>query len=55
MKIQNITIRHLKMKMKAPFTTSFGTFVNKEFLLLEATDELGNKGWGESVAFDYPL
>ena len=54
MKIQNITIRHLKMKMKAPFTTSFGTFVNKEFLLLEATDELGNKGWGESVAFDSP-
>lgn len=54
MKIQNITIRHLKMKMKAPFTTSFGTFVNKEFLLLETTDELGNKGWGESVAFDSP-
>lgn len=54
MKIQNITIRHLKMKMKSPFTTSFGTFVNKEFLLLEATDELGNKGWGESVAFDSP-
>lgn len=54
MKIENITIRHLKMKMKAPFTTSFGTFVNKEFLLLEATDELGNRGWGESVAFDSP-
>lgn len=54
MKIQNIKIRQLKMKMKAPFTTSFGTFVNKEFLLLEVTDELGNTGWGESVAFDAP-
>jgi len=54
MKIQEITIRQMKMKMKAPFTTSFGTFYDKEFLLLEITDELGNKGWGESVAFDAP-
>lgn len=54
MKIQDITIRQLKMKMKTPFTTSFGTFYDKEFLLLEVTDELGNKGWGESVAFDAP-
>ncbi|MGG0654935.1 o-succinylbenzoate synthase [Rummeliibacillus pycnus] len=54
MKLQEITIRHLKMKMKAPFSTSFGTFFDKEFLLLEVTDELGNKGWGESVAFDSP-
>lgn len=54
MKLQEITIRQLKMKMKAPFTTSFGTFYDKEFLLLEVTDEQGNKGWGESVAFDAP-
>lgn len=54
MKIQEITIRHLRMNLKEPFTTSFGTFHDKEFLLLEATDELGNKGWGESVAFDAP-
>lgn len=54
MKLQEIAIRHLKMKMKAPFTTSFGTFYDKQFLLLEVTDELGNKGWGESVAFDSP-
>ncbi|WP_397538877.1 o-succinylbenzoate synthase [Rummeliibacillus pycnus] len=54
MKIQEITIRQMKMKMKAPFSTSFGTFYNKEFLLLEITDECGNKGWGESVAFDAP-
>ncbi|MFJ8261052.1 o-succinylbenzoate synthase [Rummeliibacillus sp. NPDC094406] len=54
MKIQEITIRQMKMKMKAPFTTSFGTFYDKEFLLLEVIDECGNKGWGESVAFDAP-
>ncbi|RKJ62256.1 o-succinylbenzoate synthase, partial [Butyricicoccus sp. 1XD8-22] len=54
MKIIAITIRHLKMKLKQPFTTSFGTFVHKEFLLLEAKDESGIVGWGESVAFDSP-
>ncbi|WP_067727887.1 o-succinylbenzoate synthase [Oceanobacillus damuensis] len=54
MKITEITIRHLQMKLKAPFTTSFGTFTTKEFLLLEARDEAGTVGWGESVAFNAP-
>lgn len=46
MKITEITIRHLQMKLKAPFTTSFGTFTNRDFLLLEAKDEQGTIGWG---------
>ncbi|MEC1525549.1 o-succinylbenzoate synthase [Neobacillus niacini] len=54
MKITDITIRHLQMKLKAPFTTSFGTFTNKDFLLLEAKDQDGTIGWGESVAFHSP-
>ena len=54
MKLTEITIRHLQMKLKAPFTTSFGTFTNKDFLLLEAKDESGTVGWGESVAFHSP-
>lgn len=54
MKITDITIRHLKMTMKSPFTTSFGTFKDKEFLLLEAKNEDGTVGWGESVAFNAP-
>ncbi|WP_152657124.1 o-succinylbenzoate synthase [Oceanobacillus sp. CFH 90083] len=54
MKITEITIRHLQMKLKAPFTTSFGTFTNRDFLLLEAKDEDGTVGWGESVAFHAP-
>lgn len=54
MKITDITIRHLRMKLKDPFTTSFGTFTNKEFLLLEARDVEGTIGWGESVAFNSP-
>lgn len=54
MKISEIRIRHLQLKLKAPFTTSFGTFLNKDFLLLEAKDESGTVGWGESVAFHAP-
>jgi len=40
--------------MKSPFATSLGSFQEKEFLLLEVTDELGNTGWGESTAFSAP-
>ncbi|MGE7091230.1 o-succinylbenzoate synthase [Lysinibacillus sp. NPDC048646] len=54
MKITEITVRHLKMKLKAPFTTSFGTFDDRDFLVLEAKDESGTIGWGESVAFHSP-
>ncbi|TQR18303.1 o-succinylbenzoate synthase [Psychrobacillus soli] len=54
MLIKEINIRKMKMTMKAPFSTSFGTFQDKEFLLLEVTDELGNTGWGESTAFHSP-
>ncbi|AMQ06113.1 MULTISPECIES: o-succinylbenzoate synthase [Sporosarcina] len=52
--IKEINIRKMKMRMKHPFTTSFGTFQDKDFLLLEVKDELGNTGWGESVAFHSP-
>lgn len=54
MKITEITIRQLQMKLKSPFATSFGTFTHKDFLLLEAKDESGTIGWGESVAFNAP-
>ncbi|MBT2686734.1 o-succinylbenzoate synthase [Bacillus sp. ISL-47] len=54
MKVTEVVLRHMKMRMKAPFTTSFGTFQDKEFLLLEAKDENGLSGWGESVAFHSP-
>ncbi|SER66593.1 o-succinylbenzoate synthase [Psychrobacillus sp. OK032] len=54
MLIKEVNIRKMKMTMKSPFATSFGTFQDKEFLLLEVTDELGNTGWGESTAFHSP-
>ena len=54
MKITEITIRHLTMHLKNPFTTSFGTFKDKEFLLIETIDEKGTVGFGECVAFETP-
>ncbi|MGN4123887.1 o-succinylbenzoate synthase [Lysinibacillus sphaericus] len=54
MKIEEITIRHLKMAMKSPFKTSFGTIHDKELLLLEVKDLSGTIGWGEAVAFVAP-
>lgn len=54
MQITEVTIRKMKMRMKFPFSTSFGTMQDKHFLLLEVHDELGNTGWGESVAFAAP-
>lgn len=51
MKVTEVVLRHMKMRMKAPFTTSFGTFQDKEFLLLEAKDENGVSGWGNPLPF----
>lgn len=42
------------MTMKNPFVTSFGSVQDKPFLLVEAMDEDGNTGWGESTAFHAP-
>ncbi|MDV6378021.1 o-succinylbenzoate synthase [Sporosarcina sp. GW1-11] len=54
MKIEKITLRRMNMTMKHPFTTSFGTIQQKDFLLATVQDEQDNEGWGESVAFTYP-
>jgi O-succinylbenzoate synthase len=53
-KLKQVILRHLQMELKAPFTTSFGSFTKKEFILVEAIDEDGVSGWGESVAFHSP-
>ncbi|HEU5138790.1 MAG TPA: o-succinylbenzoate synthase [Bacillales bacterium] len=47
-------MRKLRMRLKSPFTTSFGTFRDKEFWLIEMVDRDGVSGWGESVAFAAP-
>jgi len=53
-RLKQFKIRKLKMRLKTPFMTSFGTFRDKEFLITEAIDSEGNHGYGESVAFTIP-
>ncbi|GAK01183.1 LOW QUALITY PROTEIN: O-succinylbenzoate synthase [Geomicrobium sp. JCM 19055] len=54
MNLKQVTIRRLNMALKAPFTTSFGTFTDREFLIIEVRDGDGKVGYGESVAFASP-
>ena len=54
MKLNRVVLRHLQMEQKSPFTTSYGTMTMKDFILVEAIDEDGVSGWGESVAFRSP-
>ncbi|MCD8510542.1 MAG: o-succinylbenzoate synthase [Bacillus sp. (in: Bacteria)] len=54
MAIREVTLHRLVMKLIDPFTTSFGTFREREFFVVEVEDDLGNLGFGETVAFSAP-
>ena len=54
MKLTEVIIYTMKMRLKAPFMTSFGTIQDKTVIVIKATDETGVVGWGEGVAFDNP-
>ncbi len=63
MKIVGVELRIVKMPLKSPFTTSFGTEVDKVALLLAVHAQLrwpggqliDTVGWGECVAMEDPL
>jgi o-succinylbenzoate synthase len=52
--IREVTLHRLVMTLNDPFTTSFGTFQEKEFFVIEIEDDTGCIGFGESVAFSSP-
>ncbi|MDE3108862.1 MAG: o-succinylbenzoate synthase [Acidobacteriota bacterium] len=54
MKIRKITLREIRMRLLAPFETSFGKSDLRRILLLEA-DVDGVTGWGESTAGENPF
>ncbi|MGG4498464.1 o-succinylbenzoate synthase [Brevibacillus reuszeri] len=54
MKIRRVIIRRLKLDLVYPFTTSFGTVRDREFLVVEIQNEDGISGWAESVASSDP-
>ncbi|KAB2334435.1 o-succinylbenzoate synthase [Cytobacillus depressus] len=55
MKIKEVILRHLKLDLLHPFTTSFGTEYDREFILVEVISDNGISGWAESVAMLDPL
>jgi O-succinylbenzoate synthase len=52
--LDSVTLHQLKMTLNTPFTTSFGTFTEREFFVIEAKESNGISGWGETVAFTSP-
>lgn len=52
--LERVVLHKLKMRLKNPFITSFGTVHDKEFYIVEIIDEDGNRGFGETVAFRAP-
>ena len=54
MEIKRLELRLIRMKLKEPFTTSFGTEYVREALLVKVVGEGGEVGWGEVVASSGP-
>lgn len=54
MKIEFIALRELRMKLKAPFETSFGTTSERRVLLVEVGAD-GLSGWAEITAQEEPF
>ena len=54
MKIEKIELRHIKMELVSPFTTSMGTEYDEEHIIVRVYGE-GLTGWGECVAESNPF
>src|SRR5215469_7058538 len=53
MTIESILLREIKMRLKAPFETSFGVTQDRRILLVEAVVN-GISGWGEVTTVESP-
>jgi len=53
MKIDRVSLHHLRMRLRAPFETSFGRTLDRECILLEVFSD-GIVGYGECVADQDP-
>jgi o-succinylbenzoate synthase len=54
MKIEAIELRRVRLPLRTPFRTSFGTETTRDILLIEVTGP-DSAGWGECVAMSEPL
>ncbi len=54
MKIEQIELREIHMRLRAPFETSFGAVQQRRILLLQVHGD-GISGWGEGTATETPV
>ncbi len=54
MRIDEINIREIRLRLKAPFETSFGSVIERRILLVEVHSD-SVTGWGEITALEGPL
>src|SRR5882762_1727232 len=53
MTIEQIVLREIRMRLKAPFETSFGVTQDRRILLVEVVAD-GVSGWGEVTTVESP-
>ena len=53
MRIESIDVYHVRMRLQAPFETSFGVEHDRDALILRVRSD-GLEGWGECVAGSFP-
>src|SRR5256886_11919894 len=53
MTIETIVLREIRMRLKAPFETSFGVTQDRRILLVEVIMD-GLSGWGEVTTIESP-
>src|SRR5499425_3171567 len=54
MRVDSITLRRLRMRLKAPFETSFGITSDRPILLVQLVSD-GLTGWSEVTATEGPF
>ncbi|MDF2945339.1 MAG: O-succinylbenzoate synthase [Bacillales bacterium] len=54
LKIKQIKLHVINMKLKNQFKTSHGVYENRKSIIVEVIDNDGITGWGEVVAFEHP-
>ena len=53
MKVEQVHLRQVRLRLSSPFTTSFGTIIERPCIIVEVEAE-GLKGLAECVAFEAP-
>lgn len=54
MQLESVTLRHIRMNLKSPFSNSLETVTARDLIIVEVRDSEGEVGFGEGVAFTSP-